>query len=460
MTRINNKNMIKSVNKEDTINNNDLLKDNFLKIKTTKFYQNIVDVFNTTKYNVDKLQLKTTCDLQPLNKGGGAPLMFILFSRMYKLELIKSLFKFTPKLDDIETFIEWYRIHQIDIDMVKMTQLIKNSKDQELLDIYSVMFEIKGSRSYLHESIYMNSFVSIDIQYDYERSGLVYAHYTGDNIDIHLYKYKDDLVAYHEIANYIVELVRNTSIKYGGSNNNLKLTLFMCKNLKQIQDTTQNLLLSCDNINSGSCYPGKSISIWRREEFIKVLFHETIHFCEFDFSSVTKGYSQMHKMLNDKIKIDGVDSCNESYTETLAIFMHSYLLSQLTSIDVVNVLLMELKFTIFQVCKLIKYYGGKSLRDMFKITMEQNTSVRSYFIIKYIMLYNLDKVFEYIDVNGITLNNHLKDYSRFIQGLIESGNYLLQTNNVFNMIDFNNKQFIIKTARMSLIDILNENKII
>ena len=76
-----------------------------------------------------------------------------------------------------------------------------------------------------------------------------------------------------------------------------------------------------------------------------------------------------------------MDAVNESYTETVTIVIHEYILSRLLKIDFNYLLELEIKFIYFQVCKIIKYYNGKSMNDLFNIDFLQNTSIRSYYII-------------------------------------------------------------------------------
>ena len=63
--------------------------------------------------------------------------------------------------------------------------------------------------------------------------------------------------------------------------------------------------------------------IWRKEEFYKVLIHELTHYFGVDFYITDNIYKKLEKHFGELINILGVDRINESYTETIALTIHS-----------------------------------------------------------------------------------------------------------------------------------------
>jgi hypothetical protein len=94
-----------------------------------------------------------------------------------------------------------------------------------------------------------------------------------NNLKLLIYKIK--------IIIYIYEYLKTKSLK----KISLKIYLIL-SNLKKTNPILNNYL-DIDNVNSGYTHSKKNyIFIWRLEEFEKVLFHEIIHFLQFDNKNI------------------------------------------------------------------------------------------------------------------------------------------------------------------------------
>jgi hypothetical protein len=169
----------------------------------------------------------------------------------------------------------------------------------------------------------------------------------------------------------------------------LHLTIMASEQKKLIDPNTR--VICCDNINSGACTPHRYIVVWRYEELYKVLVHELIHFHGIDFHYTDPMYDQLDQML-ELPRVQGIDRLNESYTETLAVLVLAVHGNVTRDYDIRTLLRIEAKFLMFQTAKIIRMMGGKCFADYLDgtATICQTTSFRSYFIIKLMLLCNID----------------------------------------------------------------------
>jgi hypothetical protein len=213
-------------------------------------------------------------------------------------------------------------------------------------------------------------------------------------------------------------------------------------------------ILTGDNVNSGSCYPKKIINIWRKEELIKVLIHELIHFYGIDFHDSTQNYQKLSDVVNN-IKLDdncdSIDSCNESYTETLALIINTYIISKLIKHDFFELLTYEIYFTSAQVIKIIQHHNGNNIRDIFRIKFKQLTSVRSYFIIKFMLLLHIESFLQMVDEHKLKIGSNLIEYANYVYNVMTQRKYILVSDNTIK--NFNNFDKDNKSLKMTLFDL-------
>ena len=97
---------------------------------------------------------------------------------------------------------------------------------------------------------------------------------------IHIYHNENDIVNF---INHILLTIQ--LISYFNNNNitNITINYYLLNNKKYINNKT---IFTNHQVNSGTSTKGfnKIIDIWRKEEIIKVTFHELIHALELDFN--------------------------------------------------------------------------------------------------------------------------------------------------------------------------------
>ena len=296
---------------------------------------------------------------------------------------------------------------------------------EELVDcklIYKIIND-QNKRNIL-EKIYSNYFIPINIiKWIEEKANnytLIKLNNNIINATIHIIYENDDLSL--ELQNNIIKIVQwliEINLLKFNNKKILEIYLYLSPYEKQtscnckVDNTFCHLKRS--NINSGSSFHLNWIQIFRKEEILKVLIHELIHYLELDLNKHSKYLNSLcsHIYINklsDKILI------NESYTEFFALYLHTIFISKKInstfSIKQNNInsdklnpnyqyqinqfedtfwrlYLDEEKFILYQINKIFKNYSIDNIEYFSKPNnFIQYTNVLSYFIIKYLLFIN------------------------------------------------------------------------
>ena len=240
------------------------------------------------------------------------------------------------------------------------------------------------------DNMLINQFVEMNI-IDYLLNQLDYKHsYKIEymNLEINLVIYSKTKTISKKILNSIIDRIvvlglyksKTTKIK-------INIDIFMTPFKKRI--TTDTKILGTREVNSGFSVHNYKICIFRKEELNKVLVHELIHYLELDLNVVEFAdfYNYFNVSKSNEIRL------NEAYTEILAVLINSIIKAKNIT-ECKKILNLELKFSLYQVGKILNLYDFMNAKDFFKPNdnenFKQNTSVFSYFIIKTILLFNLD----------------------------------------------------------------------
>ena len=229
-----------------------------------------------------------------------------------------------------------------------------------------------------------------------------------------------------------------------------------------------------------SCKTNNIIHIFREEEWFKVLIHETFHNLDLDFSKYDHGFSD--KFINSFFFNIKDIRFYESYCETWALIFHSIFYSIQKNISLNSILNKELKFSLFQCCKILDHFNMKYeyfFTNSNKAILSRNkyrehTPVVSYYIFKTIFLFNINKFLEwcYIEndksVRFSKLPNHYIDIYQKIENLTLFLKEYYKKDNILKT--FKNKQiefqkdkkniqlndiYHFKTLRMTYYDIMS-----
>lgn len=434
---------------------------------------------DSSKKNYD-IKIKRTLKLKKIHENDDYPLIFILFKNMY----LSGLFPMLPDITDITIFINWYRENIYKINFDEMHYIINNNNNNnidELKEAYDAIYNPDINRKRLHDLLYDNKFISIDIQHDIETNNLNYIEYIIDSIHKVDIFYPNnvnppDILIIAKIINMMQCLSLNININSTNKNDNLKENN-LCVNLCVIYSNQKKIInkdtkiLCCDNINSGSTYPGKIIVCWRREEFYKVLIHELIHYHKFDFCISDPEYNKIYSMIILP-KVNGIDMVNECYTEACAIIILIILRYIENNISdnfddyFKKSITYEVTFLMFQIGKVFMILGAETFNDYVNgnIILSQHTSFRSYFIIKMLLLIYINEFIKFMQDTLIVNGHKILLFGELINVLwtdmIHNTEYINIINRYINLLREKNDtkhKWIYKTCRMCANDTISSD---
>lgn len=168
-----------------------------------------------------------------------------------------------------------------------------------------------------------------------------------------------------------------------------------------------NNVFDVENVNSGftNLLGDRYIVVWRKEEWLKVLIHEFIHFYDIDGKNVKfiNSFDQMGLCLeSNKVLL-----LNEAITDFIAIHLLSSLQSFLFNLDYKNTLEKQIE-CVYDVCKRVLKHAGFTKpsdikSDKCPVKLKETTNVMSYYVIKSVLFYNRDQ-FKSFAFNGIKIN--------------------------------------------------------
>lgn len=418
---------------------------------SSKFVVKINELFKSIK--TVKLFSRAPVKLKKINNSG-FPLLYIILCEINFPD---------QKINDYQYFLSWYRKNCTFINLRKI--ISSNTK------YYDKLFSPSDHRKHLHEMLYENTFIFLDVSYYAESSDLILEEYTNNNTDIYLYVKENDkrssllgkrssLLGKRsnlseegpdiELTMKIIELFR----KLSNNNAKVKLVILWCDQKRLLPENDK--FISPENINAGCTISGQYIYIWRKEEFYKVLIHELIHYFVLDFWDMDNSEidSRMRKMIN----IKGTDAVNEAYTEIMAVIINSVIYSQMNPISFDDIINYEIIFTHFQIAKIIDLFGGNTYHDLFKIEIIQSTSLVSYIIIKGILINNsqiiLDHFDSYFDYDKA---ERFKNYNNIHKSLINKKSEKMLNaeliNHFLKLIKNLSKNYVTRSLKMILFEI-------
>jgi hypothetical protein len=181
-------------------------------------------------------------------------------------------------------------------------------------------------------------------------------------------------------------------------------------------------ILGGENCNSGvtyGCTENGSVLIYRKEEWFKVLIHETFHSLCLDFNNMH--LENLNKKMAGLISIKSEYNLFEAYTETLATILNSCFVSFklinykpnkrkdfLSYLDFC--LHTERIHSLYQCVKVLDYMGltYEIMIKNKKNNYNENTNVFAYYIIKCILLYYKGDFLEWCQNNNDTILNFKK----------------------------------------------------
>jgi len=186
--------------------------------------------------------------------------------------------------------------------------------------------------------------------------------------------------------------------------------------------------LTQNNVNTGftrACELDNEIYIFRREEWFKVLIHESIHAMGVDFSWYTD-QSPIESILKKeftgvKIAEWNVSECyTEMWAEIMNVLIQVFLVTKKQNFSsvkdiVYNALYYESCWSHIQCSKILQYYGitYQELISNKVVYQETETSVFSYYVLKCLLMCNIGL---FIDWCGCGIRSRAEDNHAYSEG--------------------------------------------
>ena len=213
----------------------------------------------------------------------------------------------------------------------------------------------------------------------------------------------------------------------------------------------QDKIIGTKNVNSGvtySCIENNEICVYRKEEFLKVFFHEMIHSMGLDSGLFQD--TNFIKDMNNLFRVKTTNNYFEAYTEFMGVhfflMFNSFYLgkNENESSGLFNILLEnEIYFSMYQMNKVLNH-NGLSYIDLVKNRntdlYRESSNVFAYYVLKTIMLYHNSKVFKFLKTK--------KKLSEFLRQIAYSRKFIEETK------QFQKKKvstYLEKTMRMTII---------
>ena len=294
--------------------------------------------------------------------------------------------------------------------------------------------------SILFHNLLINSYTSFEIIEDLEIN--IKQLYTfsikwkGKQLDnlLYLFMYKNtssnisNLKYINKIGNEIIKRILFFNEFLGVDKLPSKFIIFLTDNKKEIdEELLSQIHFKTLNINT-AVTNGTDVIIYRKEELLKSIFHELIHFHNLDFRHIPETLLNYLKQTHN-IKDDNEYTLFECVTESLANILNNIFLSSDIE-EFTNNLVNELMFSTTQVAKILSICNYKSWNEFaildssdssdnnkhkhkhkhiykhnIKKQFKQDSCVFSYYILKFYILLNLEHYF----------NNCLDTKLKFIQ---------------------------------------------
>jgi hypothetical protein len=264
--------------------------------------------------------------------------------------------------------------------------------------------------------------------------------------------------------------------------NSLAIFLYFTSLKKSLPDS-QITVLNETHINTAftrSCPKDSEIVIFRKEEWFKVLIHETFHNFGLDFSDMNN--TEAHNFILNIFKVTSDVNIYESYTEFWAeiinaLFCSFFSLKNKRDIDeflsnsefFIN---FERSYSFFQLVKTLKFMG-LTYKDLYNknkkdndVTYNEHTSVLAYYVIKTILMNNYQGFMFWCKTHNSSLIqfnktiSNQREFCKFIEKNYKTTTMLNGIANATKFIDYlhknskkNNLNYILSNMRMSICEL-------
>ena len=324
-------------------------------------------------------------------------------------------------------------------------------KNQELHDGHSILTHVFKTSSFISPTIinYIKSNLTHYYLIEHDNNSIYY--FVKSNTK---HKTLSTNKKINKDINEICRIIYTMKILFNRTNKNNKQVLYYFPTPLKKRINNDSHILGVNECNTGysnleslyekkedidCCHSNGSIYIFRKEEHYKVLIHELIHACYKDQDMIL---SKENELFSKNFCINKQILLNESYTETIATILNLFYLhiilynfnskinKNMSILD--NMYINETKYSFYTMAKILKFYKINSINDFTKYSNQkgcntvflQGTNVFSYYIVKPLLLYNINKfssfLKKYTDNFSVVSQDCVKYFSKMILNIIHN----------------------------------------
>ena len=255
---------------------------------------------------------------------------------------------------------------------------------------------------------------------------------------------------------------------------NLNIFIYMTSLKKELPKTNAHVL-DQTNVNTAftrTCMPTAEIVIFRKEEWFKVLIHESFHNFGLDFADMdnTECHSKILRMFKVSSEVNLFEAYTEFWAEIINACFCSFLILQnknnvnefLSNADFfIN---FERTYSFFQLVKTLDFMGltytdlySSSLRNS---NYKEKSNVLAYYVIKTILIHNFQDFLSWCQIHNTSLlqfnkkGNNQIEMCNFIEQKYKSNTLLdniYKTNHLFRKIK--GKNSLSQNMRMTMFEL-------
>ena len=242
------------------------------------------------------------------------------------------------------------------------------------------------------------------------------------------------------------------------------LYLYLSDHKKVLPENKTDILdqVNCNTAVTYACAVNGECLIYRKEEWFKVLLHETMHSLCMDFSGLD--YKKLRQDIKDIFPLKSEFEISESYSEFWATFLNTTFNSAFLSKNEKEFLenwevmiYIEILFSMFQVSKILNFLEIVEYQSLFEPnTYRQKTHVFEYFIVKLIFLMNYNSFFKLCYENNHEIicfkktGKMLQEIFKFIKNHYKSDKLISNLKWMKEYYNKNNDKKLLKTMRMTI----------
>ena len=250
----------------------------------------------------------------------------------------------------------------------------------------------------------------------------------------------------------------------------LTIYIYHTSLLKELPSNNNDVL---DEINvntafTSTCPVNSEIVIFRKEEWFKVFIHETMHNFGLDFSdlNINSCNEKILLLFNATSKVNLYESYAEFWARIINIMFCSFVSSDSFEIfknKFEQIISAEIVYSCLQMIKVLNYMGLNYVslisKKESKTLYKENTSVLSYYIITFVLIYSYQDFLLWCESNNSEIlsfkktQQNILDFCKFIKEKYKT-NDLIQFIKMIQSSEITNKnKFMNNNLRMTLCEL-------